>query len=131
MDTITAAIIAGLAGLSKDAINDSYNALKSALKNKFGSDSDLIDAVDKLEKKPDSQGRKVTLLEEVETASVNEDADLIKLAQTLLDKVKEQSSGQKNITVGNVEASGDGSVAIGNFEGQAGSIGGITNQAKK
>lgn len=131
MDTITAAIIAGIAGLSKDAIKDSYNALKSALKNKFGSDSDLIDAVDKLEKKPSSEGRKVTLIEEVETASLNEDADLIKLAQTLLDKVKEQSSGQKNITVGNVEASGEGSVAIGNFEGQADSIGGITNQAKK
>jgi hypothetical protein len=34
MDVITTAIIAALAALSKDAIADSYNALKSALKNK-------------------------------------------------------------------------------------------------
>ena len=35
MDQITTAIVAALAGLSKDAIKDSYNALKSALKKKF------------------------------------------------------------------------------------------------
>ncbi len=58
MDPITTAIVAALAALSKDAIKDSYNALKSALKKKFGSESDLVDAVDKLEKKPDSEGRK-------------------------------------------------------------------------
>ncbi|NER23015.1 MAG: hypothetical protein F6J96_20410 [Symploca sp. SIO1C2] len=54
MDVITTAIVAALANLSKDVIKDTYNGLKSALKKKFGSESDLIDAVDKLEKKPDS-----------------------------------------------------------------------------
>lgn len=41
MDPITTAIVAALANLSKDVIKDSYNALKSALKKKFGSESDL------------------------------------------------------------------------------------------
>ncbi len=97
MDVITTAIIAALAALSKDAINDSYNALKAALKKKFGSESDLVDAVDKLEKKPDSEGRKAMLQEEVEIAKVNDDSDMIRLAQDLLEKIKEQPGGQQII----------------------------------
>lgn len=131
MDPITTAIIAALAGLSKDAINDSYKALKSALKQKFGQDSDLVDAVDKLEKKPDSKGRQATLQEEIEAAQASEDSDLLKLAQALLSTINEQSGGQKNITVGDVKATGKGSVAIGSFEGSVDSMGVINNKAKK
>ncbi len=68
MDPITTAIVAAiLSELTKSAVKNSYDALKTALKKKFGSDSDLMDAVNKLEKKPDSEGRKATLQEEVET----------------------------------------------------------------
>ena len=117
MDVITTAIIAALAALSKEAIKDSYNALKSALKKKFGSDSDLVDAVEKLEKKPDSEGRKAMLQEEVETAKVNDDNDIIRLAQDLLDKIKEQPGGQQVITqnISNVKyaaTSGSGNANI-------------------
>ena len=97
MDPITTAIVAALADLSKDAIKDGYNALKAALKKKFGSESDLVDAVDKLEKKPDSEGRKATLQEEVEIANVNDDSKISLLAQDLLDKIKEQPGGQQII----------------------------------
>ena len=117
MDPITTAIVAALANLSKDAIKDSYNALKSALKKKFGSESDLVDAVDKLEKKPDSEARKATVQEEVEIAKVNDDPDLIRLAQDLLDKIKEQPGGQQIITqnISNVKyaaTSGSGNATI-------------------
>ncbi len=98
MDPISTAIIAAIANLSKDAVKDGYNALKSALKRKFGEESDLVDAVNKLEKKPDSEGRKATVQEEVEIAKVNDDPDLIRLAQDLLDKLKEQPGGQQVIT---------------------------------
>ncbi|MDJ0599285.1 MAG: hypothetical protein QNJ37_10645 [Crocosphaera sp.] len=125
MDPITTAIVAGLAGVGKDAIKDSYNALKSALKKKFGETSDLVEAVDKLEKKPDSEGRKATLQEEVQAANAHEDTEIIQLAQALLEKLKEQSPTQKTTTIGNVTATGEGGAAIGNFEGQAGNIGGI------
>ena len=84
MDVITTAILAALANLSKDAIKDSYNALKNALKKKFGSESDLVDAVNKLEKKPDSEGRKATFLEEAEAAKVNDEPEILQLAQDLL-----------------------------------------------
>ncbi len=97
MDPITTAIVAALANLSKDAIGDCYGTLKAALKKKFGSESDLVDAVDKLENKPDSEGRKATLQEEVEIAKVNDNPDIIRLAQDLLDKIKEQPGGQQII----------------------------------
>ena len=74
---ITTAIVAALANLSKDAIKDSYVALKAALKKKFGETSDVVDAVDKLEKKPDSEARKAMVKEEIEIAKVNEDPDII------------------------------------------------------
>ena len=90
MDPITTAIIAALATLSKDVVKDSYNALKGALKQKFGSESDLVDAVDKLEKKPDSEGRKAMLQEEMEMAKAIADADLVGLAQKLLAAIQEQ-----------------------------------------
>ncbi len=125
MDTITTAIIAGLAGISKDAIKDSYNALKGACKKKFGETSDLAEAIDKLEKKPDSEGRQTTLKEEIEAANAHEDAEIIHLAQALLEILKEQSPAQKTTTIGDVTATGEGGAAIGNFEGQAKNIGGI------
>ncbi len=113
MDPITTAIIAALANLGKDAIKDGYGALKAALKRKFGSDSDLVDAVEGLEKKPDSEARKAMLQEEVEIAKVNDDSDIIRLAQDLLDKIKEQPGGQQIInqtqtnTVSGVTVSGN------------------------
>ena len=69
MDAITLAIVTGLAiPLTKDALADAYAALKAALKKKFGDESDVVNAVEQLEKKPDSEGRKATLQEEVENA---------------------------------------------------------------
>lgn len=97
MDVITTAIIAALAALSKDAIQDSYNSLKSALKKKFGSESEVVDAVEGLEKKPDSKGRQATLQEEIENAKVNDDAQIVQLAQDLLNKLKDEPGGQKII----------------------------------
>ena len=94
---ITTAIVAALANLSKDVIKDSYDALKAGLKKKFGEKSELVDAVDKLEKKPDSEARKATVQEEVEIAKVNDDPEILKLAQDLLDKIKEQPGGQEII----------------------------------
>ena len=125
MDTITTAIVAALAHLSQDVIKDSYNALKSALKKKFGEKSDLVDAIDRLEKKPDSEGRKATLQEEVENAKVNDAPQILQLAQDLLDKLKEQPGGQQNInqTVSKVKyaaTSGTGTANISNItENQA------------
>ena len=115
MDIITTAIIAALAALSKDAINDSYNALKSALKKKFGSNSDVVDAVEGLEKKPDSKGRQVTLQEEIENAKVNDDAEIVQLAQNLLNRLKDEPGGQQIINNQTQTNTASGNTVSGDF----------------
>ncbi len=84
-------------GTAAKAVKDGYEGLKGLIKKKFGSESDLVDAVNKLEKKPDSEGRKSMLKEELEMAKVNEDPEILELAQDLLDKIKEQPGGQQII----------------------------------
>ena len=95
MDVITTAIIAGLAAMSKDAIKDSYNALKSALEKKFGSERNVVNAVEGLEENPNSEVRKAVLQEEVENAKANDDAEIVRLAQDLLNKLKDKPGGQQ------------------------------------
>ncbi|MCC3408439.1 MAG: hypothetical protein JGK17_23210 [Microcoleus sp. PH2017_10_PVI_O_A] len=114
MDPITTAFVTTLTiPVAKDIITDGYQALKAALKKKFGSESDLVDAIEKLEKKPDSEGRKSTLQEEIENAKVNDDTEIVKLAQDLLNQLKEQPGGQDIInqtqtnTVSGVNVGGD------------------------
>lgn len=126
MDPITTAIAtAVLTDLSKDTIKGSYRALKDALTKRFGAESDLADAVDKLEKKPDSEGRKATVQEEVSLAKVNEDPELLKLAQDLLNALKAQPNAQTviNQNISNVKyaaTSGTGPASISNItENQA------------
>ncbi|MFM2303588.1 MAG: hypothetical protein RLZZ135_998 [Cyanobacteriota bacterium] len=98
MDPISTVIIAALVeNLSQNACKDGYVALKDAFKKKFGDKSDLVDAVDKLEKSPDRDDRKATLEKEVEIAKVNDDPDIRKLVQDLLDQIKEQPGGQAMI----------------------------------
>jgi hypothetical protein len=119
MDTITTAIVGALANLSKVAIKDSYEGLKAALKKKFGSNSDLVDAVNEIEKKPNSEGRKTTLKEEIEYAKANDYPELLQLAQHLLELLKYLPGGQQVITqtVSNVKyaaTSATGSATISN-----------------
>lgn len=115
MDPITTAIVAAVVSeVSKAVISNSYEALKAALKKKFGSESDLVDAVNKFEKKPDSDGRKATLQEEVEAAKVNDDPEILKLAQDLLDKLKDEPGGQQIINQTQTNTA-SGNTVSGNF----------------
>lgn len=98
MDPITQSIILGVAGnFATDALKAAYKSLKEALIKKHGQDSDLVDAVNKLEKTPDRRDRKATVETEVEIAKANDDAELVKLAQDLLSQIKEQPGGMSAI----------------------------------
>ena len=117
MDTITTAILAAIAATSGSAIKDSYSALKALFKKKFGEKSDLVEAVNKLEAKPESEARKAIVQEEVDTAKANDDPEIVQLAQSLLEKLKENPEGQQiiNQTISNVKyaaTSGTGTASI-------------------
>ena len=122
---LVAAIAAGVTGgataVGKKALVDTYDALKGLIKKKIGGNSELVEAVEKLESKPDSAGRQQTVLEEVEASGANQDPDLLAAAEALLEQLKAQPEGERHIQVaqGNFIAQADrGSTASVNVTGQ-------------
>lgn len=131
MDPITTAIIAALSAgatsaipdVATKAIGDSYDSLKALLKKKFGSDSDVVGAVEKLESKPDSEGRQKVVAEELSAVGADADADLIGVATALLKQIKTQPSGIHHVQVArgsNIAQASEGGTATVNVTGWEG-----------
>lgn len=116
MDPITLAIVSALGKLGENVIKDAYDALKAAIAQKCGVDADLTKAVEEVEKKPTSTGRKETLKEEITAAKADQDPELLKLAKTLLDKLNELEDQPKNSTVIKQQA-GDNAIQVGQVGG--------------
>jgi hypothetical protein len=95
MDPITTAIIGalavGVAAASTQVVVDAYDALKKTLREKFGDESDLVDAVHRLEHKPDSWARAELLQEEVEAVKAVQEPVIRDAAQRLLNVINAQS----------------------------------------
>lgn len=113
MDPITLAITAALGNLGATIINDAYQAFKAALQQKYGVNSDLLDAVDSLEKKPDSESRRDVVQEEVEAAEANKDVDIREAAQALIEAVKSQPGGEEYVQQISQQVIGDNNVFSG------------------
>jgi len=103
MDPITKSIIAALSAgiLTAEATTNqnpaaikAYETLKNALARKFGNGSDLLDAVAKLEQKPQSHARQEVLREEIAGVQADRDLDLLAFSQTLLEKLKPTATRQ-------------------------------------
>lgn len=88
MDPITLAIASGLGSLGQEVIKDAYSALKAALQQKCGVDSDVLGAVDKLEQKPESNARQAMLQEEIINSGADQDKELLQLANSLIEQLK-------------------------------------------
>jgi len=126
IDAIVSALSAGAASAatdaSKKAVADAYDGLKSLIRRRFGAGSEAAAAIDKLEAKPDSEGRRQTLAEELSTVQAGSDRELLSAAQALLDLVRALPPGGQNIQnaagQGIAQASGAGAsatVTFGNF----------------
>jgi hypothetical protein len=104
-DIVTNAIVAVLStgtvteatDTAKSAIADAYQGLKSLIKKKFGHNSEAAQAIEKVEAKPDSDGRKKTLAEELKAVNSASDPELVSAAQTLLDLIQALPQGEKHI----------------------------------
>jgi hypothetical protein len=96
MDPVSTAIITVLNTSISDVVRDAYNALKRVLQKKFGKDSDMVDAVENLEKKPKSTGRQETLREEIESAKADQDEDILKAVRMLQAKIDQNHGGEKH-----------------------------------
>ena len=97
MDVITPAVIAALSLLSESVVKDAYNKLKNALTTKFSQKGDLIKAIDLLEAKPESEGRREILREELQAANAHLDPEVVQAAEELQAQIKMQTNVQQNV----------------------------------
>lgn len=81
----------------KDATQDAYQGLKEILNRKFGDESEIVEAVDMLEGRPESEARKGVLQEEVERAALDQDLGIREAAQKLLNQIGFQPGGEQHI----------------------------------
>lgn len=116
--TLFTALIAGAAAgattAASQAIKDAYVGLKQLVLNIFGAAAPVASAIQQLEAKPDSEGRKLILKEELETAlptsSPAAQQALLTHAETLLALLK--ASGHPGATY-NATNTGSGALAQG------------------
>jgi hypothetical protein len=101
MDPITTAIVAAVvAGVTtgggevvQQGVVDAYSALKKLITDKFGANSDVADAVTKVEQDPQSQARQAVLAEEVAKAGTDKDPEIKAAADALLEKLGQLPDG--------------------------------------
>jgi hypothetical protein len=94
---ISAGAVSGAKETAKAAIADGYQGLKSLIKTTFGHHSEAVKAIDGLESKPASDGRKQTLAEELDGAGVTTHQDLVSAAEALLALIKALPQGEKHV----------------------------------
>jgi hypothetical protein len=96
MDPISAAIIAAVAaGLAKGAgdvaqkvLVDGYERLKGLLARRFGDRSEVVQAVQGLEARPDSSARRDLVVEEVQRSGAGSDEELLTAARDLIARIQ-------------------------------------------
>ena len=96
---IVTALTAGAVAAAKDTaekgVKDTYQGLKTLIKRKFANDP-LAQAM--VEAKPEDIKKAEGLLKDkITKAGADQDQEIIKVAQDLLDQVKEQPGGQEII----------------------------------
>ncbi len=115
---ISAGTAAGATDVAKKGIADAYDGLKSLIKGKFGGHSEAAQAIEKLEARPSSPGRKQILNEELETVDAASDSEIVSAAEELLEIVRALPNGERHIQfargigIAQADRSGTASVTI-------------------
>jgi hypothetical protein len=105
MDPVSAAIIAAItAGLVKGAgevnqkvLVDGYERLKALLARRFGDRSEVVQAVQGLEARPDSAARRDLVVEEVQHSGASNDEELLTAARDLLARIQEDTGRSASV----------------------------------
>jgi hypothetical protein len=97
MDIVTPTLIAALSRLSESVIKDAYEKLKNALMRKPDQSVGLVKAIELLEEKPESEGRREVLREEIETSKAYLDDEVNQAAKALGEQLRLQTNIQHNV----------------------------------
>ena len=115
IEQIVAAVLGAVAAsagkVASKAVEDAYGALKGLLVRKLGEKAEAVEALAKLEAKPDSDGRKATVAEELAGAKVADDPDLLDAARRLqaaLDQLPAEGRAHVQHAVGSYIAQASG-----------------------
>ena len=92
---IIAALVAGAAKAASDVAPDAYNGLKALIKCKFAGEPKAEMVLEEHEKDPETY--EAPLKKELAEAGADKDEKLIKAAQDLLNKLKDEPGGQQII----------------------------------
>jgi len=79
---------AGIKPTVEQAVKDAYAGLKSLIQERYGSNDDVVDAVDYVAKKPEAGKRREALEDALEEAGAGEDAELATAAKQVVDAVE-------------------------------------------
>ncbi len=103
---LVSGIASGLTEIGKDAIADTYNALKTKLLEKFGENSNIPKAISSLEESPNSEIVKANLVKEINKVEADKDSELLEMASFLIELLsREKNVSTKTQTVkGNYNA---------------------------
>jgi hypothetical protein len=118
MDPITASLVAALAAgvaggvtqVGSQLIVDAYTELKNALKEKFGVESKVGQAVDTLVEEPDFEPNQQALAGRLKQENADKDAELMALAKQLAEALETTAAGKEAVKKYQVNAQNIGVV---------------------
>ena len=119
VDALTNGAIAGIKPTAAQVIKDAYAGLKSLIQRKYGNLS-----LDALERKPDSEAKRASVIEDLTEASAGNDKglnEILNQAKILLDAVKthdREVAAKININLGEMVAEGDINIDLKNYNYQ-------------
>jgi len=109
---------AGLKDTAEQAIKEGYNALKNLIGLKLPA---IFPSLVQLEQAPESKARRAVVVEELERVHANDDEEILKLAEELLDRVEKTAPGLAetvgvsltdikgaSLTIANIRSGGSG-----------------------
>jgi hypothetical protein len=120
--TIVAALVGGAVAGAKDSVaqvvKDGYAGLKGLVLRRVGHKPTVETAVKELESRPDSDGRRITLHEELTSAGAAQEAEVVQQAEAFLALLREHGFAagafyQAKLDGSGAIAQGPGSMAVG------------------
>jgi hypothetical protein len=97
MDAITTAILAALGVMGseviKSGVKDAYDALKAVIREKWGEDAPISEAIAALEEDPQSKARAAVLEEKVGQVKATDDAEVAQALHKLIEQMKTDGVG--------------------------------------